>query len=723
MDNGSRASRVLLVGNSASISRTGFTVGEECEVDLVESLAEAIERQASGDYGRVIVDAVALQGSAFEILANPASPRRINDDPAVDYTLLRRSSHYTEVPDAITGIIESLRDSIFCLDRDWRFTWVNKEAERQFRKSREELIGHSVWELFPQAIGTDYWDHYHKSMNEREPTSSESYYPPHDIWTEVRVFPADEGIAVYCLDITEHRKSTEALAAEHAMMQATLDAMPLGVAIADAQGRIIKTNGQIVNIWGGTTQPAHSIEDYGEYKGWWPDTGEQLRAEDWAMSRALSKGEFIVGEEVNIRRLDGSHATILNNAAPIRDAEGHIIGGIVIQQDITERKRTEESLRESEDRFRTMADGLPLIVWVHDANGNQQFVNSTFCEYFGVTIEEMRDDRWQILMHPDSGPAYVEEFFACARDRAPFHAQVQVVNAAGEWRWLESWGRPRLSPSGEFLGFVGTSADITERKLVEQLQHEVLEREHHIAEVLQRAIIPPDVPSDILGYQVAVKYRPALREAEIGGDFYDVFEVGDNKLGVLIGDVAGKGLPAALRVASARYAIRSYAYLDPRPARVLKLANDALCAESEDMSQILTAFFAVLDPEAGVFTYASAGHEPPIVRCVSGECDELAASGLPLGLTPGVVYDQASRRLDPGDVVVMVTDGITEARSFGAELYGQERLMQFIRERTLESPGEIAEGLMQQATAHADGELQDDAAIVVISPHSRKVGR
>ena len=103
----------------------------------------------------------------------------------------------------------------------------------------------------------------------------------------------------------------------------------------------------------------------------------------------------------------------------------------------------------------------------------------------------------------------------------------------------------------------------------------------------------------MLGYKFAVKYRPALREAEIGGDFYDIFDLGDNRIAVVIGDVAGKGLAAAIRVASARHAIRSYAYIDPRPARVMTLANEALCRDTTDVSQILTAFYAVLDPELG----------------------------------------------------------------------------------------------------------------------------
>jgi PAS domain S-box-containing protein len=139
---------------------------------------------------------------------------------------------------------------------------------------------------------------------------------------------------------------------------------------------------------------------------------------------------------------------------------------------------------ESEERFRAMADGLPLIVWVHDADGQQQFVNRTFREFFGVAEAEARGERWQLLMHPDDGDAYSNEFLACVRDRRPFHAQVRVRRGDGAWRWIESWGRPRVTDTGEYLGMVGTSADITERKQAEEERERLLtEVERRVAEL------------------------------------------------------------------------------------------------------------------------------------------------------------------------------------------------------------------------------------------------
>src|SRR5690606_22054453 len=163
---------------------------------------------------------------------------------------------------------------------------------------------------------------------------------------------------------------------------------------------------------------------------------------------------------------------------PQRDGAGRASGAVSTYIDIEDRKHAQErteptfynqreqwerALLESEAQFRELVDGLPLIVWVHDANGDQELVNQTFCDFFGVTPEQMKGGRWKALMHPDDADAYATEFTACVRDRRPFHATVRVKRGDGDWRWLESWGRPRFTSTGDFKGFVGTSADITDR--------------------------------------------------------------------------------------------------------------------------------------------------------------------------------------------------------------------------------------------------------------------
>ena len=137
---------------------------------------------------------------------------------------------------------------------------------------------------------------------------------------------------------------------------------------------------------------------------------------------------------------------------------------ISVVRDVTERKRTEAALRESEERFRTIADGCPTIIWVTGTDGGLRFANHAYRTFFGVTYEQVQGGQWQPLVHPDDAPEYVGAFLRALRERAPFRAEARVRRADGEWRWIESYGEPRWSPSGEFSGYGGISPDITERK-------------------------------------------------------------------------------------------------------------------------------------------------------------------------------------------------------------------------------------------------------------------
>ncbi len=186
--------------------------------------------------------------------------------------------------------------------------------------------------------------------------------------------------------------------------------------------------------------------------------------------------------------------------------------------------------------FREMVNGLPLIVWVHDERGEQIMVNDMFCEFFGVTRAEMRENHWQALMHPADAEAYLSSFFASIRERRLFHAEVRVRRADGQWRWLESWARPRYSESGEYRGLVGTSADITERKNAEEgldRAYQQIARQHAHLQAVYDAMDDGLIAFDVRGRPVVVNkaFERLFGPFEAGGsgrelgDFQALFEV------------------------------------------------------------------------------------------------------------------------------------------------------------------------------------------------------
>jgi PAS domain S-box-containing protein len=149
-------------------------------------------------------------------------------------------------------------------------------------------------------------------------------------------------------DVTESRQAELAAELERTRLRAVIDAAPVGIFVADAKGKLVEMNEQARVIWGDLRQ-SESIAGYGAYKAWWNGTGELLRADDWGLARALQFGEVSIGEVLDIERFDGSRATIINNAAPIRDADDRIIGGVVAELDITDQKRIERELQEAKE--------------------------------------------------------------------------------------------------------------------------------------------------------------------------------------------------------------------------------------------------------------------------------------------------------------------------------------------------------------------------------------
>ena len=137
-------------------------------------------------------------------------------------------------------------------------------------------------------------------------------------------------------------------------------------------------------------------------------------------------------------------------------------------EDITKRKRAEDALSESEDRFRVMADSCPTLMWVTNTEGGNQFINQAYREFCGTTLEQVEGAKWQLLIHPDDAPEYLGAFQRAVRDRANFRAEARVRRSDGEWRWLGSNAAPRFSSSGAFLGHIGLSSDFTDRRQAEE---------------------------------------------------------------------------------------------------------------------------------------------------------------------------------------------------------------------------------------------------------------
>jgi sigma-B regulation protein RsbU (phosphoserine phosphatase) len=256
-----------------------------------------------------------------------------------------------------------------------------------------------------------------------------------------------------------------------------------------------------------------------------------------------------------------------------------------------------------------------------------------------------------------------------------------------------------------FTGFV---RDITERRRAETELLEGRERLAHIARTLQASLLPPSLP-DVPGIDLASVYRAAGEGNEVGGDFYDVFELADGRWALTLGDVCGKGPEAAVLTALARYTLRAAAMRSGSPGAVLHVLNEAL--QRQHPESFCTVACLVLDPERHRVTVSSGGHPDALLLDVAGNVTEVEARGPLLGPLPDWRGVESTIDLSVGDVLVLYSDGVTEARR-GLEFFGEERLHDALRGAVgLDASAVVAR--LETAVLDFAGTLSDDLAILV----------
>jgi ketosteroid isomerase-like protein len=197
-----------------------------------------------------------------------------------------------------------------------------------------------------------------------------------------------------------------------------------------------------------------------------------------------------------------------------------------------------------------------------------------------------------------------------------------------------------------------------------------------VARRIQQALLPKEAPEPE-GWKIAPFYQPAR---EVGGDFYDFLELGEGRVGLVVGDATGKGVPAALVMATARSMLRAVAQNSESPGEVLRRANDALVSDIPP-HMFVTCFYAILDPKRANLRYANAGHDMPYLHRSGGDdAEELRVRGMPLGLMAGMDYEEEEATLRVGDSVLFYSDGLLEAHNPKGEMFGFPRLRALVAE-------------------------------------------
>jgi serine phosphatase RsbU (regulator of sigma subunit) len=217
------------------------------------------------------------------------------------------------------------------------------------------------------------------------------------------------------------------------------------------------------------------------------------------------------------------------------------------------------------------------------------------------------------------------------------------------------------------------AAAVQQSRLIRDRQRDAeMERQVRLAADVQRRMLPREMPNNPL-VETTAQYQPSF---ELGGDFYDCFEAG-GRIAVAVGDVVGKGVPAAMLMSLVRTSFRAHAERALGPGEVLTLVNRDLCRDSMP-SEFATIWYGLLDPATGVLEWSTAGHEPPLILRADGRCEELPIGGLVAGIDPAQVYTAARAVLAPGESLIAYTDGVPDVMNFDAQRFGKRRFRELV---------------------------------------------
>jgi len=372
--------------------------------------------------------------------------------------------------------------------------------------------------------------------------------------------------------------------------------------------------------------------------------------------------------------------------------------------------------QEAETRYRTLVEQTPAITYVQEPveSSNPKAVTYVSPQYetiLGYPPESkiIDEEHWNSIVHPEDRERVLAEEARTDETGEPFRVEYRVIAGDGRVVWVRDEATLVRDEEGQPLYWLGVQYDVTEQKREAQ-ERERIEQELRIARLIQQTLLPKTLP-ELSGYDIAAHYQPAR---EVGGDFYDLFELEDRRLGLVVGDVTDKGIPAALVMATTRTMLRASAQRLFPPGEVLKRANDALVADIPP-NMFITCLYAILDTESGRLVYANAGHDQPYLRHYGGDVEELRARGMPLGLLPGMEYEEKEITLERGESVLFYSDGLVEAHDPDHEMFGFPRLQGLVG--TYRAGGSSLIDFLLSELTHFTGEdweQEDDITLVTL---------
>jgi PAS domain S-box-containing protein len=657
-------------------------------------------------------------------------------------------------------IIESAPDAMVITNRLGNIVMVNEQTQRLFGFSRRELLNQPVEILVPErfrethtAQRTEFCRFPTTRLMSERPALWGRRKDGTEFPAEIVLSPIDTEnevlIAAAVRDVT-HRQVTEAALRTHLQIQATLIALlelslqPMSLqeqmervldCLLDVPWIELESKGAVYLVQEGTselTMIAQRRLSAGVLNACQHIPFGQCLCGAAAASRRIvftpsvderhpihyegmrPHGHYCVpilsGDDVlgviNLYVAHGHQRT--DTEDQFLEAVAHVLAGIIT------RNKIEASLRISEERFELAVNGTDAGIWDWNLVTNQVHFSPRWKSILGYGPDEIADhvSEWETRLHPDDRIRSLATVKDYLEGRTPeYELEHRLRHRDGGYRWILARGAAVRDASGTLCRMVGSSLDISQRKQDEEM---LRQREAQLiaAQRIQEFILPHRAPQ-VPGFDIAGKVLPA---EFAGGDYFDFLRLPDGAMGIVVGDVSGHDVSAALIMASASAHLRSFAEDHHDVEEILFHTNAILSRETDD-ARFVTLFFLRLDPHTRQISYVNAGHPSAYVLSHSGDVKHvLHSNSFPLSVLPDTAYPLSDvLELAPGDIVLLVTDGILEARSPTGEFFDADHLLAVLRDNCHRSAAEIIDcvfAAIHQFTACL--RTQDDLTAVVV---------
>ncbi len=340
-------------------------------------------------------------------------------------------------------------------------------------------------------------------------------------------------------------------------------------------------------------------------------------------------------------------------------------------------------------------------------------VNESACRQLGCARQVFLSFSLEDVF-PDDAAIRVREFvgFGHVEGKDQDTITTSLRKCSGGWLPVEM--TIRLVTFNKDMYGVAVARDIRERKRAEKilLENSLIWRDMQLARQIQLSLLPA-APPELPGAQLAGLCIPA---AHVGGDYFDYFRREDGAVNMVIADVSGHSIGAALMMVEARSVLRARVHFVTAPGDILASLNDLLYADLNQSGLFITLFYVRYDPSTRIMTYANGGHVQPLLfRPCERNCRKLDAEGLILGIREGVPFEEKQLRMGEGDMLLLYTDGVTETENGAGELFGEERLCAVVRAHAAGPPQGVIDAVLREVAAfRGDAPQEDDVAMIVM---------